>query len=544
MLASDLLVECLKKEGVEYIFGIPGEETLYLMESLRKKRMNFIPTRHEQGAAFMANVYGRLTGKPGVCLATLGPGASNLLTGVADAYLDRAPLVAITAQASLKNTHKESHQYVDIVKMFQPATKWNIRVERPEVIPEIVRKAFKIAQLEKPGATHIEVSDDIAKAEAAGSPLISNGIEYPLPNPDAIKKAASIIRQAKNPIILVGNGVTRRRAAAELKEFAERLQIPITNTFMGKGSIDYRNPLSLFTVGLQARDWIMCGFDRADVVIAIGYDFVEYSPDKWNYNKDKKIIHLDVVTSEIDEYYMPEVEIVAEIKDSLKALTSILKGKKKFKIYTTLRETILKELTEFKNDNSFPMKPQKVVSDLRAALGPEDILISDVGAHKLWIARMFPTHRPNTVLISNGYAAMGIALPGGIAAKLVHPERNVVVVAGDGGFLMTASELETAKRLGIGIVIIVWVDNSYGLIEWKQKNQFGKAFGVYFKNPDFVKYAESFGIKGFRVSNAREFLPLLRQSLGSKEPVLIEIPIDYSENLKLTEKLGHIICPI
>ncbi|MFZ3089735.1 MAG: acetolactate synthase large subunit [Nitrospirota bacterium] len=544
MLASDLLVECLKKEGVEYIFGIPGEETLYLMESLRKKRMNFIPTRHEQGAAFMANVYGRLTGRPGVCLATLGPGASNLLTGVADAYLDRAPLVAITAQASLKNTHKESHQYVDIVKMFQPATKWNIRVERPEVIPEIVRKAFKIAQLEKPGATHIEVSDDIAEAEAAGSPLISTGIEYPLPNPDAIKKAASIIKQAKNPIILVGNGVTRRRAAAELKEFAEHLQIPITNTFMGKGSIDYRNPLSLFTVGLQARDWIMCGFDRADVVIAIGYDFVEYSPDKWNYNKDKKIIHLDVVTSEIDEYYIPEVEIVAEIKDSLKALTSLLKGKKKFKIYTTLRETILKELTEFKNDNSFPMKPQKVVSDLRAALGPEDILISDVGAHKLWIARMFPTHRPNTVLISNGYAAMGIALPGGIAAKLVHPERNVVVVAGDGGFLMTASELETAKRLGLGIVIIVWVDNSYGLIEWKQKNQFGKAFGVYFKNPDFVKYAESFGIKGFRVSNAREFLPLLRQSLGSKEPVLIEIPIDYSENLKLTEKLGHIICPI
>ncbi len=544
MLASDLLVECLKKEGVEYIFGIPGEETLYLMESLRKKRMNFIPTRHEQGAAFMANVYGRLTGRPGVCLATLGPGASNLLTGVADAYLDRAPLVAITAQASLKNTHKESHQYVDIVKMFQPATKWNIRVERPEVIPEIVRKAFKIAQLEKPGATHIEVSDDIAEAEAAGSPLISNGIEYPLPNPDAIKKAASIIRQAKSPIILVGNGVTRRRAAAELKEFAERLQIPITNTFMGKGSIDYRNPLSLFTVGLQARDWIMCGFDRADVVIAIGYDFVEYSPDKWNYNKDKKIIHLDVVTSEIDEYYIPEVEIVAEIKDSLKALTSLLKGKKKFKIYTTLRETILKELTEFKNDNSFPMKPQKVVSDLRAALGPEDILISDVGAHKLWIARMFPTHRPNTVLISNGYAAMGIALPGGIAAKLVHPERNVVVVAGDGGFLMTSCELETAKRLGLGIVIIVWVDNSYGLIEWKQKNQFGKAFGVYFKNPDFVKYAESFGIKGFRVSNAKEFLPLLRQSLGSKEPVLIEIPIDYSENLKLTEKLGHIICPI
>lgn len=544
MLASDLLVECLKKEGVEYIFGIPGEETLYLMESLRKKRMNFIPTRHEQGAAFMANVYGRLTGRPGVCLATLGPGASNLLTGVADAYLDRAPLVAITAQASLKNTHKESHQYVDIVKMFQPATKWNIRVERPEVIPEIVRKAFKIAQLEKPGATHIEVSDDIAEAEAAGSPLISTGIEYPLPNPNAIKKAASIIKQAKNPIILVGNGVTRRRAAAELKEFAERLQIPITNTFMGKGSIDYRNPLSLFTVGLQARDWIMCGFDRADVVIAIGYDFVEYSPDKWNYNKDKKIIHLDVVTSEIDEYYMPEVEIVAEIRDSLKALTPLLKGKKKFKIYTTLRETILKELTEFKNDNSFPMKPQKVVSDLRAALGPEDILISDVGAHKLWIARMFPTHKPNTVLISNGYAAMGIALPGGIAAKLVHPERNVVVVAGDGGFLMTASELETAKRLGLGIVIIVWVDNSYGLIEWKQKNQFGKAFGVYFENPDFVKYAESFGIKGFRVSNAKEFLPLLRQSLGSKEPVLIEIPIDYSENLKLTEKLGHIICPI
>ncbi|MEK6678860.1 MAG: acetolactate synthase large subunit [Nitrospirota bacterium] len=544
MLASDLLVECLKKEGVEYIFGIPGEETLYLMESLRKGKIKFIPTRHEQGAAFMANVYGRLTGKPGVCLATLGPGASNLLTGVADAYLDRAPLVAITAQASLKKAHKESHQYIDIVKIFQPATKWNARIERPEVIPEIVRKAFKIAQLEKPGATHIELPDDIAASKADGRPLSGNGIEYPFPNPDAIKRAASIIEQAKSPIILVGNGVTRRRAAEELKEFAERLQIPITNTFMGKGSIDYRNPLSLFTVGLQARDWIMCGFDRADVVIAIGYDFVEYSPSHWNPDKKKRIIHIDVVPSEIDEYYMPEAEIVSEIKDSLKALTGVLKGKKRFKIYTALRETILKELTEYKNDSSFPMKPQKVASDLRAALGSDDILISDVGAHKLWIARMFPTHKPNTVLISNGYAAMGIALPGAIAAKLVHPKKNVIAVVGDGGFLMTSCELETAKRLGLGIVIVVWVDNSYGLIEWKQKDIFGKAFGVYFKNPDFVKYAESFGIKGYKISKAGDFLPLLKQSLGTKEPVLIEIPIDYSENLKLTEKLGKITCPI
>ena len=544
MLASDLLVNCLKKEGVEYIFGIPGEETLYIMESLRKGKMQFIHTRHEQGAAFMANVYGRLTGKPGVCLATLGPGASNLLTGVADAYLDRAPLVAITAQTSLKKAHKESHQYIDIVKMFQPATKWNARVERPEVIPEIVRKAFKIAQLEKPGATHIEIPEDIASAKTDGIRLSGGGIEYPLPNPDAIKRAASIIEQAKSPIILVGNGVTRRRAAEELREFAERLQIPITNTFMGKGSIDYRNPLSLFTVGLQARDWIMCGFDRADVVIAIGYDFVEYSPSHWNPGKKKRIIHIDVVPSEIDEYYMPEAEIVSEIKDSLKALTGVLKGKKKFKIYTALRETILKGLTEYKNDNSFPMKPQKVTSDLRAALGPDDILISDVGAHKLWIARMFPTHKPNTVLISNGYAAMGIALPGAIAAKLVHPKKNVIAVVGDGGFLMTSCELETAKRLGLGIIIIVWVDNSYGLIEWKQKDLFGKAFGVYFNNPDFVKYAESFGIKGYKITNAKEFLPLLKQSLGTKEPVLIEIPIDYSENLKLTEKLGKITCPI
>lgn len=544
MLASDLLVNCLKKENVEYIFGIPGEETLYIMESLRKGKMQFIPTRHEQGAAFMANVYGRLTGKPGVCLATLGPGASNLLTGVADAYLDRAPLVAITAQTSLKKSHKESHQYIDIVKMFQPATKWNARVERPEVIPEIVRKAFKIAQLEKPGATHIELPDDIAASKAKGAPLSGDGIEYPLPNPDAIKRAASIIEEAKNPIILVGNGATRRRATEELREFAEHLQIPITNTFMGKGSVDYRNPLSLFTVGLQARDWIMCGFDRADVVIAVGYDFVEYSPSHWNRDKKKRIIHIDVVPSEIDEYYMPEAEIVSEIKDSLMALTSVLKGKKKFKIYTALRETILKELTEFKNDSSFPIKPQKAASDLRAALGPDDILISDVGAHKLWIARMFPTHKPNTVLISNGYAAMGIALPGAIAAKLVHPDKNVVAVVGDGGFLMTSCELETAKRLGLGIVIVVWVDNSYGLIEWKQKDIFGKAFGVYFKNPDFVKYAESFGIKGYKITNAKEFLPLLKQSLGSKEPVLIEIPIDYSENLKLTEKLGKITCPI
>jgi len=545
MKVSDLLVECLATEGVEYIFGIPGEEILDVVDSLSQSRISFVPTRHEQGAAFMANVYGRLTGKPGVCLSTLGPGATNLTTGVADALLDRAPLLAITGQASLDKLYKESHQRIDIIEMFKPITKWNARVELPNILPELVAEAFKIAQAEKPGATHIELPEDVAAMETSAVPLRSKTTgQYARPNPSSIRAAANIIEQADYPIILAGNGVIRRRASKQLTELAQKLQIPVIQTFMGAGSIDYRNPLCLLTVGLQSNDWVMCGLDRADVVIAVGYDPVEYAPKSWNADKQKRIIHIDASPSEVDEYYLPEVEIVAEIGNTLEGLAKTCQVTAGRLIHDELRQHVLGELEEYREDQSFPLKPQKVVGDLRKALGEDDILISDVGAHKLWIARMYPANKPNTVLISNGFASMGFAVPGAIATKIVYPERKVVAVSGDGGFLMNSQELETAKRLQLAFVTVVWVDYRYGLIEWRQMNKFGRTFGVNFGNPDFVKYAEAFGLPAFAIGHSREFLPTLRKALELELPSLIEVPIDYRENMRLTEKLGQVTCTI
>lgn len=544
MRASDLLVKCLENEGVEYIFGISGEETLDLMDSLSRSSIRFVVTRHEQGAAFMANVYGRLTGKAGVCLSTLGPGASNLLTGVADAYLDRAPLVAITGQAGRERIHKESHQYVNIVEMFRPVTKWNARVERPDVIPEVVRKAFRVAQMEKPGATHIELPEDVASEEVAGLPLPRQEISYPASNQKGVAAAVVLLSQARYPMIIAGNGVIRRNASAELKALAQKLHIPVTHTFMGLGALDAREHLALPAVGLQSRDWIMCGLDKADVVLCVGYDLVEYAPKQWNADKSKAIIHIDTLPSETDECYVPQVEIVGEIREALHALKEACTAGEKGRPHLALKEALEAELAQYRNDLSFPIKPQKAIVDLRRALADDDIVISDVGAHKLWLARMYPTYRPQTLIISNGYSAMGLAVPGAIAAKMVRPQRRVVAVSGDGAFLMTSQELETARRLGTAFVVMVWVDSGYGAIAWKQQLRFGHTFGTTFGNPDLVKYADSFGLEGFRVESAPELLPTLERALMLDKPAIVEVPIDYTENLRLTERLGHLISPI
>lgn len=544
MKASDLLVKCLENEGVEYIFGIPGEETLELMDALSRSSIRFIVVRHEQGAAFMANVYGRLTGKAGVCLGTLGPGATNLLTGVADAYLDRAPLVAITGQAGLERIHKESHQYVNIVEVFHPVTKWNARVERPDVIPEVVRKAFKVAQMEKPGATHIELPEDVAAQEVTSSPLPIQDIAYSAPNQKSIAAATALLERARYPIIIAGNGVLRRNASAELKVLAQKLHIPVTHTFMGLGALDSREHLALPAVGLQSRDWIMCGLDRADVVICVGYDLVEYAPKQWNADKSKAIIHIDTLPSEIDEYYLPRVEIVGEIREGLWALANACSPAETGRPHLALKEALEAELAESRTDSGFPIKPQKAIADLRRALKDDDIVVSDVGAHKLWLARMYPTYAPQTLIISNGYAAMGLGIPGAIAAKLVHPEVRVVAVCGDGGFLMTSAEMETAKRLGTAFVVMVWVDSGYGAITWKQQVRYGHTYGATFENPDFVKYAQSFGLPGFRVESAAELRPTLERALEMDVPAIVEVPIDYAENLRLTERLGHLVSPL
>ena len=545
MKASELAIKCLENENVAYMFGIPGEENLDLMDALLESKIQFIQTRDERGAAFMADVYGRLTGKAGVCLATLGPGAMNLVTGVADANMDRAPLVAITGQAGLDRMHKESHQYMDVVSVFKPMTKWNTLLHVPEIIPESFRKAFKVATGEKPGATHIDFPEDLAKMQTAGEPVPHDFPSDAEPVDACLERAAQLIREARQPIILAGNGVVRQGASQVLTEFAEATNIPVAHTFMGKGSIPWTHPLSLLTVGLQARDFVSCGFDRADLVIAIGYDIVEYHPRLWNLGQDKKIVHIDTQPSESDAAYVTDVEMVGNIKHSLACLLAQgIQPKELAYASDTLREIILARITEHRDDKAFPMKPQKILSDIRSVLAENDILISDVGAHKMWIARMYPCYQPNTCIISNGFAAMGIAVPGAFVAKLIYPERNCLAVCGDGGFLMNSQELETAVRVGVPFVTLIFNDEAYGLIEWKQMNTFGRPAHIDFTNPDFVKYAQAFGAKGYRVQGSDELVPILKDAFSQNVPSVIDCPVNYAENLRLTEELGNLTCPI
>jgi acetolactate synthase-1/2/3 large subunit len=542
---AELLVRCLENEGVQYVFGLPGEENLHVLEALKRSSIQFITTRHEQGAAFMADVYGRLTGKAGVCLSTLGPGATNLMTGVADANLDRAPLVAITGQVGTDRMHIESHQYLDLVAMFAPVTKWNAQIVRPTNTPEIVRKAFKIAQSEKPGAVHIDLPENIAAMPAPGQPLRCDAQEKTYASFQSIEKAAEAISKAENPLILVGNGAIRAHASEMLTQFATRLNIPVANTFMGKGVIRYTHPLALWAVGLQQRDYINCGFDRADLVIAIGYDLIEYSPKKWNPDGSIPIIHVSMTTAEVDSSYIPLVEVVGDISDSLKEILYRADRTGKPDSYALeLRPEIRNDFSFYAQDDAFPIKPQKIIYDLRQVMGPEDIAISDVGAHKMWMARHYHCERPNTCIISNGFAAMGIAIPGAIAAKLVYPDRKVVAVTGDGGFMMNCQELETALRVGTPFVTLIFNDGGYGLIEWKQHNQFGESAFVKFGNPDFVKLAESMGLKGYRVESCLDLLPILKDALEQDVPAVIDCPVDYQENLRFTQRAGDLSCAI
>lgn len=544
MKASELIARCLENEGVRYVFGVPGEEILDIVDSLADSSARFIPTRHEQGAAFMADAYGRLTGRAGVCLATLGPGATNLATGVADANLDHAPLVAITGQAGRDRIHKESHQYVDIIELMRPLTKWNARAEMPVVIPEVIRKAFKVAEAEKPGACHIEVPEDVAEEPAEGEPLSTERPRRPSPDRPALQAAARLIEAASFPLIFAGNGVIRGGASNELRALARNHGIPVVNTFMAKGAMPYDDPLSLLSAGLQARDYVSYGFEKADLIIAVGYDLVEYAPKFWNPERKKPIIHIDFTPAEVDGHYQPAVEVVADVREALELLDGLVKGQKDPGPYRELRRFILEQLAEGADDDTFPIKPQRILRDLRQAMGREDILISDVGSHKLWIARTFPAYEPNSVLISNGLAAMGFALPAAVAAKLVHPQRKVVAVSGDGGFLMNLQELETAKRLGLAIVNVIFRDGGYNLIQWKQQTRLGRESGVAFTNPDFVTLAQAFGAKGFRVESARELPAVLAAALAWPGPSIVDVPVDYRENPKLTARLGQLVCPI
>jgi len=543
MKAAELFVKCLENEKVHYIFGLPGEENMDLLDALIDSPIEFVPTRHEQGAAFMADVYGRLTGKAGVCLATLGPGATNLITGVADAYLDRSPLVAISGQTRRELLHKESHQHIDIVQTFEQISKWNVAVGLARTIPEVVRKAFKVSQTEKPGPCHIELPEDVAAEETEGAPLPVKGFKLPHTDHNVCAKAAEIINRAKRPILLAGNGVIRGQASHVLRDFVEKTRIPVANTFMSKGVLPSKSDLSLSTIGLQSRDFISCGFDRADLIISVGYDLVEYAPSLWNRDH-KPIVHIDFTPSEIDEFYIPEIEVLGDIAANLTCMMDDIDPTEQDDFSSVLKHMMEEELFDYAEDASFPMKPQKILYDIRKVMDHDDILLSDVGAHKMWVARIYPAEEPNTVLISNGFASMGFALPGAISAKMIYPERKILALCGDGGFLMNCQELEMAVRLKLPMVILIFNDSKYGLIEWKQINQFGRTYGVSFNNPDFVQLARSFGAAGYRVEGADELAPILREAFDAGVPAVVDVPVDYRENLKLTEKLGKLVCYI
>ena len=543
MNAAELLVRCLENEGVEYVFGIPGEENIDIMDALLGSSVKFITTRHEQGAAFMADVYGRLTGKAGVCLSTLGPGATNLITGVADANMDRAPVVAIAGQGATTRMHKESHQILDLVQLFQPITKYAAQVRSADIVAEVVRKAFKVAQTEKPGCCFIDFPENVAEEQTTKRPISVQTPFTPLPADFKMEQAARLISDAACPVILAGNGVFRQRASGALVRFAETLNISVANTFMAKGVIPSAHALALGSLGLKARDLPWFAFEKADVVICVGYDMVEYHPEQWNPASDKTIIHIDALPAEVDECYTVASGVLGDISAALAGIAA-LASPHHGRPFGALRDAIVAERESFANDDAFPVKPQKILWDLRQALGPDDIVISDVGAHKMWTARLYPAERPNTCIISNGFASMGIGVPGALAAKLAYPDRKVVTVTGDAGFMMNSQEIETALRIGTPFVILIWNDAEYGLITWHQLRQFGRPSHIAFNNPDFVKYAESFGAKGYRVECTADLGPILRDALQQNTVSIIDCPVDYAENMKLTARLNSLTSPV
>jgi acetolactate synthase-1/2/3 large subunit len=542
MTVAEQLVACLVNEGVQYVFGVPGEETEDLLFALADhEKIEFIPCRHEQGAAFIANVWGRITGKAGVCLATLGPGATNLITGVADANLDKAPLVAITGQGDIQRLHHESHQNLDVINVFAPITKWNTSIKTPEITAEVVRKAFKLAEAEKPGATHIELPEDMAATKISTSitPLNKTIVRRPAPDEGAMREAMQLLNTASFPLILAGNGAIRKRCSDALTMLTRVTNIPVAATFMGKGAISDELSQSLFAVGLGFDDIIMEAIEYADLIITVGYDIAEYAPENWNPNGRKRIIHVDFEPAEVYTHYQPEVEVIGDVATTVRKLynqmTSGLKYRNMDAWYAETREKILKDILSYElPSGATTFNAPGVIHLLRKHMAKDSLLLSDVGSHKMWIARNFRTFSPNACIISNGLASMGIALPGAIAGALQNRDRQVVAVAGDGGFMMNVQELATAIRLDLSMTLIVLNDNDYGLISWKQQRNANRSAGTRLNNPDFVLLAQSFGIEAHRPETVEELENLIQDSLGKKGIQLIAVPVETKVNQKLT----------
>jgi acetolactate synthase-1/2/3 large subunit len=540
---AELIVKCLENEGVEVVFGIPGEENIRFIKALAASNIRYVLTRHEQGAAFMAEMYGRVTGRAAVVSATLGPGAINMQLGVADATTNSTPMVAISAQVGQDREYKESHQYVDLVSMFAPITRWSAGIPTAHAIPEMVRKAFKVAETERPAAVYLAVPEHIdedAEDYPELAPLPRNVVRADAPAARQVARAVDILRSAQRPVVLAGHGAARSDATKALIRFSEELGIKVANSFHGKGVMPDDHPNGIGTLGFMRHDYVNFGFDNADVVIAVGYELQEFDPVRINPQGDKKIIHIHRFPAEVDAHYSVDVGIIGDISDSLNQLTEAMDGRRFDDVEVPGSGLLDEEFTRGQQDSRFPLAPQRVVADTRAALGRNDVVLVDTGATKMWMARLYPTYERNTCLISNGLSTMGFALPGALGVKLAQPESKVLAVVGDGAFLMNSQEIETAVREKIPLVVLIWEDGGYGLIEWKMDLELGEHHYVSFGNPDVVKYAESFGAKGYRIGSAEELLPTLRAALDDDGVSLIACPVDYSENLRLTDRLGEL----
>ena len=529
--ASDLFVAALEDGGVQYVFGIPGEENLDLVESLRKSKIELVLTRHEQAAGFMAATVGRLTGKAGACLSTLGPGATNLVTAAAYAQLGAMPMLMITGQKPIRTSRQGHFQIVDVVAMMRPLTKFTRQIVSADIIPARVREAVRRAEEERPGATHLELPQDIAGDDTEAKLIPASHSRRPLAEHKAIDRAASAIRDARRPLLMVGAGANRKTTARMLAAFVDKLQIPFFSTQMGKGVIDETGPLWMGTAALSDHDFVHRAIDQADCIINIGHDVIEKPPFFMREGR-RTVIHVNYSGAVVDPVYFPQVEVVGDIANAVWQLTEALEPQKHwdFGCFDRAREALAEQVQDRADDSRFPMVSQRLVADMAQVLAPEDIISLDNGLYKLWFARNYRCRRPNTLLLDNALATMGAGLPAAMAARMVYPDRKAVAVCGDGGFMMNSQELETAVRLKLDLVVIVLRDDAYGMIKWKQSHEDYPTFGMDYGNPDFVKYAESYGARGHRVESADGFAPMLRDALERPGVDLIELPIDYSDD--------------
>jgi len=544
MKASDLFIKALENEGVKYIFGIPGEENLDLLESLRDSSIEIIVTRHEQAAGFMAATYGRLTGKVGVCLSTLGPGATNLMTAAAYAELGAMPMLMITGQKPIKKSKQGLFQIINIVEMMQPLTKFTKQIVNGNTIPYLVREVFRFAEQERPGAVHLELPEDIAEEETDTPIFQITQPQTPFADIGDIETAVKMIENAKSPLLLVGAGANRKAMCSStvLNDFIDKTNIHFCNTQMGKGVIDERSPFYLGTAALSDNDYIHVAIRHADLIINVGHDIVEKPPFFMEHG-GTKVLHINYFPAHMDEVYFPNHEVVGDIYYSMKAITQEIKKQKSWdcKYYENLKKEIDKHIHEGADDPRFPMLPQRIVHDLRSVMPSDGIITLDNGMYKIWFARNYPAYQPNTILLDNALATMGAGLPSAIGARIVHPDRKVVGICGDGGFMMNSQELETAVRHKLNLVVLILRDNAYGMIKWKQQGYGFKDFGLDFGNPDFVDYANSYGAHGHRVESTEQFVELLKTCLDTDGVHVIEVPIDYSEDHKILGKVeSHI----